>query len=58
VSSRVNDEGFKRLCEIFGFMNEYLHEFEHVSKRVLDVKGASREVLGGVPTKFVLNPIL
>ncbi len=57
VSSKVN-EGFKRLCEIFGFVNEYLHDFEHVSNRVWDVKGVSKEVLEGVPTKFVFNPIL
>ncbi len=57
-SSRVNNESLKRLCEIFGFVNEYLHEFEHMSKRVWDVKGVSRDMLEGVPTKFVLNPIL
>ncbi len=38
-------------------MIEYLHEFAHVTRRVWDAKGVSREVLEGAPTKVVLNPI-
>ncbi len=46
------------LEETLGFVIEYLHEFEHVSKRVQDVKeGVSREVLEGFPTKVVFNSI-
>jgi hypothetical protein len=47
------------LEETLGFLIEYLHEFEHVTRRVWDVEeGVSREVLEGAPTKVVLNPIL
>ncbi len=49
------------LEESLGFVIEYLHEFEHVSRKVWDAeeeKGFSREVLEGVFTKVVFNPIL
>ncbi len=46
------------LEETLGFVTEYLHEFEHVTRKVWDVEGVSREVLEGVPTKVMLNLIL
>lgn len=49
------------LEESLGFVIEYLHEFEHVSRKVWDAEeeeGVSREVLEGVFTKVVFNPIL
>jgi hypothetical protein len=48
------------LEETLGFVTEYLHEFEHVTKRVLDVEeeGISGKVLEGAPTKVMLNFIL
>jgi hypothetical protein len=48
------------LKETLGFVIEYLHEFEHVTKRVLDVEeeGVSGEVLEGAPTKVMLSLIL
>ncbi len=41
-------------------MTKYLHEFEHVTKRVWDVEeeGISREVLEGAPIRVVLSFIL
>jgi hypothetical protein len=46
------------LEETLGFVTEYLHEFQHVSRRVWDAKGVSSEVLEGAPTKIILSPIL
>ncbi len=48
------------LDNTLGFVTEYLHEFEHVTKRVWDEEeeGIIEEVLEGVPTKVMLNPIL
>jgi hypothetical protein len=49
------------LEESLGFVIEYLHEFEHVSRKVWDAEeeeGVSKEVLEGVFTKVVFNPIL
>lgn len=42
------------------FVINYLHEFEHVSKRIWDAKekGVFGKVLKGVCSKFVLRPIL
>jgi hypothetical protein len=42
------------LEETLGFMIEYLHEFEHVSKKIWDAEEEERifgEVSDGVPTK-------
>ncbi len=40
-------------------MTKYLHEFEPITKRVWDAEeGVSGEVLEGVFTKVVFNPIL
>jgi hypothetical protein len=51
-------EGYT-LEETLSFVTKYLHEFEHVTKRVWDAeKGVSEEVLEGAPTKVELNPIL
>ncbi len=52
-------EGYM-LDKILGFVTYYLHEFEHVLKRVWDAKekGVFGKVLKGVRTKFVLSPIL
>jgi hypothetical protein len=48
------------LKETLGFVIEYLHEFEHVTRRVWDAKekGISGKVLEGAHTKIVFNPIL
>jgi hypothetical protein len=48
------------LKETLGFVIEYLHEFEHVTIKVWDAEeeGVCGEVLEGVPTKVVFNPIL
>jgi hypothetical protein len=48
------------LDKTLGFVTNYLHEFEHVLKRVWD--GKENEVFGkvlkGVHTKFVFSPII
>jgi hypothetical protein len=42
------------LEETLGFVTKYLHEFEHVFKRLWDVnEGICGEVLGGVFTKVL-----
>ncbi len=48
------------LDKTLGFVTNYLHEFEHVLKRVWDAKekGVFEKVLKGVHTKFVLSLIL
>ncbi len=48
------------LDKTLGFVINYLHEFEHVLKRVWDAKekGVFEKVLKGVHTKFVLSLIL
>jgi len=46
------------LEETLGFVTKYMHEFEHVSRRVWDVKeeeGVSGEVLEGASPELVLN---
>jgi hypothetical protein len=46
------------LKETLGFVTKYLHEFEHVTRRVWDAEeGKSKEVLEGAPTKVVFNLI-
>ncbi len=46
------------LGQTLGFVTEYLHEFEHVSKRVWDVEeGVFGKVLKNAPTKVVLSSI-
>jgi hypothetical protein len=47
--------------ETLGFIIEYLHEFEHVCKRIWDAKekeGVFGEVLESIFTKVVFNAIL
>ncbi len=48
------------LDKTLGFVTNYLHEFEHVLKRVWDGKEdrVFGKVLKGVCTKFVFSPIL
>jgi hypothetical protein len=44
-----------------GFVTEYLQEFQHVSRRIWDVKkeeGVAEEILEGAIEKYVLNPKL
>jgi hypothetical protein len=49
------------LEETLWFVIEYIHEFEHVSRKVWDAKeeeGVFGEVLEGASLKVLLNPIL
>jgi hypothetical protein len=47
------------LEETLGFVTKNFHEFGHVSKIIWDIKeGVFGEVLEGISTKVVLNPIL